>query len=92
MKPLLRYSDRAIVRDEGEFMLMFIPKSGAAIKVDGVGLFIGRQIYSGATQESIVESIINTYEVGVDEATRDLDEFISSLRQSGFVEVMDAPS
>jgi hypothetical protein len=49
-------------------------------------VMLWRKLEGGASREELIEALLGEYEVSRDEATRDVDEFISKLSTAGCIE------
>lgn len=50
------------------------------------GYFIWNQLIKGNTYDNLLDSILQEYDVDIDTAKKDLDEFIGKARESGVLE------
>ena len=56
------------------------------ITLNSVGAFLWREIDKGATEESLVDALLNEYEVEKDVAAKDVSAFVNKLREAGILD------
>ena len=76
--------ERLAISDEG---FIFDPETGNSYTVNKTGLFIINLLKEGKNEKEIVKRLAEEFEVGEDEAERDLVDFLEQLRLYGLVEV-----
>jgi len=82
------WSSPVIVRDEGEFGLVFQPAVGGAFKTDEVATVICRLIGGGRTVMQIAAEVAEQYAVSPDSCLADVKEFVIELTNLGLVRLM----
>jgi hypothetical protein len=90
----LRDEDFVTRRISGETII--VPVRGSAgeldaiLSLDPIGSEIWGMLGKGFSRGRILEALCSTYEVGRDQAERDLSEFLDSLRQAGLIEAISS--
>ena len=79
--------ERLAINDEG---FIFDPETGNSYTVNQTGLFIIKLLKEGKNEEEIVKALTEEFEIGKDEAKRDLVDFLEQLRLYGLVEAQNA--
>jgi PqqD family protein of HPr-rel-A system len=79
--------ERLAINDEG---FIFDPETGNSYTVNKTGLFIIKLLKEGKNEEDIVKALTEEFEIGEDEAKRDLVDFLEQLRLYGLVEAQNA--
>jgi len=81
---LREISDTFIVVPVGERSIDF----NGMITLNESGAFLWKQLSSGkdVQKEELVEALINEYDIDVETATADIDEFLETLNASGIIE------
>ncbi|MCB9680073.1 MAG: HPr-rel-A system PqqD family peptide chaperone [Alphaproteobacteria bacterium] len=64
---------------------VFDPLTGATFSTNPTGLQILRFLQEGADRSAILAGLQARFDVRGDDLTRDLDEFVSTLRRQGLV-------
>ncbi len=59
---------------------IFNPLTGDSFSVNGTGVFILQKLQDGADEETILQSLMNEYELDTYTAERDLNDFLSMLK------------
>lgn len=87
----MKIKDNFILREiAGEHIL--IPVGEAALRVHGMvtlsesALLLYEKLQSECTEEDLVDVLTAEYEVGRDEALRDVEAFLGQMRQVGILE------
>lgn len=70
------------VNDEG---FAFDPTSGDSFQVSPTGLFILGGLKAGQAEEEIAQALAGTYEVSLEDAQRDVADFLASLKNVGLI-------
>lgn len=78
--------ERLAINDEG---FIFDPETGNSYTVNKTGLFIIKLLKEGKNEEEIVKALTEEFEIGEDEAKRDLVDFLEQLRLYGLVEAQN---
>ncbi|ADY73513.1 hypothetical protein Dester_0873 [Desulfurobacterium thermolithotrophum DSM 11699] len=78
--------ERLAINDEG---FIFDPETGNSYTVNKTGLFIIKLLKDGKNEEEIVKALTEEFEIGEDEAKRDLVDFLEQLRLYGLVEAQN---
>ncbi len=78
--------ERLAINDEG---FIFDPETGNSYTVNQTGLFIIKLLKEGKNEEEIVKALTEEFEIGEDEAKRDLVDFLEQLRLYGLVEAQN---
>ena len=65
------------INDEG---FVFDPTNGESFRINQTGLLILRGLKGDQISPAISEAIVEAYEVTLEEAERDVDDFIDHLR------------
>ena len=78
--------ERLAINDEG---FIFDPETGNSYTVNKTGLFIIKLLKEGKNEEDIVKALTEEFEIGEDEAKRDLVDFLEQLRLYGLVEAQN---
>jgi len=81
MGDLRKLKDLAI-SDSG---FVFDPYSGQTFSANATGLAILRGLVDGLGREALIARLAEEFEATDEDPDRDLDEFVSVLRQSGLV-------
>lgn len=68
---------RLVISESG---FIFDPIFGKSYSANSIGLLILKYIQNGATLEEIITNITNEFNVGREDAERDIIEFIQSLQ------------
>ena len=63
----------------------FEPASGQTYQLSPTGLRVVRLLQEGADENAVLDKLIEEYEVDENTARRDVDSFLSSLREMGWV-------
>ena len=82
----MRKLERLAINDEG---FIFDPETGNSYTVNKTGLFIIKLLKEGKNEEDIVKALTEEFEIGEDEAKRDLVDFLEQLRLYGLVEAQN---
>ena len=82
----MRKLERLAINDEG---FIFDPETGSSYTVNKTGLFIIKLLKEGKNEEDIVKALTEEFEIGEDEAKRDLVDFLEQLRLYGLVEAQN---
>jgi len=61
-------------------------ESSAYLAVNGTGSILWALVASGATPARLVDELLTRYDIGPEEARRDVDAFLDSLRSLSLVE------
>lgn len=56
------------------------------IQMNGLGAFLWGKLQKEQTKESLIESVLENYEVSSDRAAEDIDKFILQLSDAGILE------
>ena len=72
------------INEEG---FIFDPETGNSYTVNPTGLFILKCLREGLSEQEIVGRLIQEFEVGEEEAKRDLVDFMEQLRIYGLLGV-----
>ncbi len=86
----MKLSDRFIMRTVADESIL-IPIGDAALSVKGLivlsesGALLCEKLKNGAERDELVSTLLDEYDVSPDEAARDTDEFLSSLRDHGMI-------
>ncbi|GAB6076822.1 HPr-rel-A system PqqD family peptide chaperone [Desulfurobacterium crinifex] len=78
--------ERLAINDEG---FIFDPETGNSYTVNKTGIFIIQLLKEGKNEEEIVKALTEEFEIGEDEAKRDLVDFLEQLRLYGLVEAQN---
>lgn len=70
------------INDEG---FVFDPTSGDSFQVSPTGLLILGGLRAGQADEAIAQSLVEKYEVTLEDALRDVADFRASLKNLGLV-------
>ena len=70
----------------------FDPSTGYSYQLSPLGVEIVNRLLDGANRESIIDRIIDEYDVSTDIATQDFDFFLLQLSHLGLMEAEDALS
>jgi hypothetical protein len=70
---------------DGEAVLLSLDE-GCYYGLDELGTRIWKLINQDLDSEGVVAAIVEEYEVEADQARRDLDRFLTDLRESGLIE------
>ena len=73
---------RLAVNDEG---FIFDPVSGDSFQVSATGLLILGALREGKSRETIALAITEKYDVSLEDAQRDVEDFLASLKNLGFI-------
>ncbi len=65
---------------------VFDPATGNSYTVNSTGLFILNLLREGKSEDEIVDALVENFEVGQEEARRDLLDFLEQLRVNGLLE------
>ena len=68
------------VNDDG---FVFDPSSGDSYHVSRTGLQVLNGLKAGRAEEAIAQALVEDYEVGLEDARRDVADFLASLRNLG---------
>lgn len=74
-------ADEYIIVPVGEALLNF----NGMITVNELGKFIWEQLHEDLTKEQLLDRIVNEYEVDIQTASKDLEEFIHKLELGGLI-------
>ena len=55
------------------------------INMNGLGAFLWKELQTERTRNELVEAVLNSYEVEEERARYDVDAFLHTLEESGFV-------
>jgi PqqD family protein of HPr-rel-A system len=82
----MRKLERLAINDEG---FIFDPETGNSYTVNKTGFFIIKLLKEGKNEKDIVKALTEEFEIGEDEAKRDLVDFLEQLRLYGLVEAQN---
>ena len=82
----MRKLERLAINDEG---FIFDPETGSSYTVNKTGFFIIKLLKEGKNEKDIVKALTEEFEIGEDEAKRDLVDFLEQLRLYGLVEAQN---
>lgn len=74
---------RLAMNDNG---FIFDPASGYSYSANQTGLFILKQLSSGHQKEEIIASLVDEYEVSLDDCASDLEHYFLMLETLGLVD------
>lgn len=74
----------------GEILLVPVGQTAlefnGMITMDDTADLIWQLLTKGASREQILESILNQFEIDEETASKDLDEFLTTMKTDGFLE------
>lgn len=86
----MRINGEYVLREiAGEFIL--IPVGNTAMEMNGmitlneVGVLIWNRLRNECTKEELLEAILDDFEIDVEHARRDLDEFLQQLKEAHLI-------
>lgn len=79
---LREIADNYVVVAVGEMVKNF----SGVINLNETGAFIWKKLEKGAEKEDIIEDMLNQYDVNKDDATRDVETFITKIKEAGLLE------
>lgn len=56
------------------------------IRINDVGALIWSKLTEGADEDTLVQAVVEKYEVDIETAKRDVSKFINNLSEAGFLE------
>lgn len=56
------------------------------IRINDVGALIWSKLSEGADEETLVQAVVEKYEVDTETAKRDVSKFVNNLSEAGFLE------
>jgi len=65
---------------------LFLPNTGESFTVNDTGRLIINLLRDGKDEEEIIKELLNNFEVDLETAQRDFDEFLTMLRNLNLVE------
>ncbi len=78
-----RISDNLAVSESG---FLFMANSGESFTVNETGKFIINNLKENKTEEEILSSLTNEFDIDIETAQRDFDEFLTLLSNLKLVE------
>ncbi len=78
-----RISDNLAVSESG---FLFMANSGESFTVNETGRFIINSLKENKSEEEILSSLTNEFDIDIETAQRDFDEFLTLLRNLKLVE------
>ncbi|MDZ4767922.1 MAG: PqqD family peptide modification chaperone [Chloroflexota bacterium] len=81
-------SNQQISADMPEEMVILSLKDGVYYGLDAVGSFIWQHIQSPQSVSTVIEALVQEYDVTMDEARGDTLQLLSHLQTMGLVEVV----
>ena len=76
---MLLINGKITYREVDDSILVITPWDNAIHTVENIGKYIFENLIDGKNKESILDNIVNNYDVEKEIAKKDLDEFVSSL-------------
>lgn len=88
---MIKSKEGLMVRKFGEkYIVVAVGKMAddlhSLITMNSSGLFIWKQLESGAEYDSLLNSLLNEYEIDADTARSDLDSFLNNARNAGLLD------
>ena len=74
---------RLAISEEG---FIFDPETGSVFSANETGVFILKQLISGATAEEVIQRMVETFNAELERARVDFIEFVEQLRLYGLWE------
>ena len=78
----LKIQENLAISDSG---FLFFPTTGETFTVNEMGTEILKNLKEGKTSDEIIENILQKFEVDKETAERDLDDFLSQLKNYDLV-------
>lgn len=81
---MLKLDKEYILRQIGDDYII-VPVGKAALSFNGMitvnetGAFLWEQLVKGTNKEELLRTVVETYEVALEEAERDIEEFLETL-------------
>lgn len=78
---LRKVAGQSVVIATGEASKQF----SGMIKLNETGSFIWQKVAEGLGEQAVVDALVSEYDVDRDQATADVAEFVSRMRENGFL-------
>jgi hypothetical protein len=85
MKTVLTHNEDCPVREIGKGLVIECPEAKETHSIEDIGAFIWNKIDGKNDLGTILDEILQEYEVATSTATQDLQTFISQLMEAGLV-------
>ena len=79
---VLRNMGQAVVVSIGSASKVF----NGMVKLNETGEYLWKKISDGASRNDLINSLLEKYDVDIELATKDVDNFITSLKTPGIIE------
>ena len=80
-----RQNKDMVFREEGDEALLFNPDNSDVIVINETGCFIWGLCNGRHTEQKMAEKITAVYEVGIEDAKKDLVEYLKVLEKANFI-------
>ncbi len=85
MKTILAHNTDCPVRTIGGGLVIVSPEDNETHSIEDIGAFIWKRIDGKNDLDTILDDILREYEVAASTAAKDLQDFITQLREAGLV-------